>query len=404
MRIHILPRLLLRYSRIVTLLLSFPFLTTAISIACEWDYRIWQVHSKSADPLYRFVQNGKAGYIDGTGKVVIKPQFSAYGNSGDEFHDGLLEIGVSGGQYVDVTGKLVIDKGHGWNFSEGLAAALDRDHRKWGYIDRSGEFAISPRFLTYPKGYVSSFSDGLAMIEVGKKYGYIDRTGEFVIQPRFLHATDFHDGMARVVVAGPCAYHGEGPCPDFRLLGENAQGRATACKFAFIDKSGSIVTSQQYDYAKEFSEGLAPVLIGKKWGYIDKKGRTVIPPGFAEAEPFSDGLARVKLGEQYGYIDHSGILVIPAIYKYAEDFSDGLAVVCNNWSKKSFRYEEFYYINRRGEQAISEQFALASPFFKGLAHVKVRSNKTTDDDEETKGTFAYIDTSGRKVFTYAGEK
>jgi hypothetical protein len=379
-----------------------PFLTTA----CSWDHLIWQIRSKSADPLYRFVQNGKAGYIDRTGKVVIKPQFSAYGNYGDEFHGGLLETGVASGQYVDVTGKLVIDKGHGWNFSEGLAASFDREQQKWGYIDHSGKFAISPRFDTYPNGYVSSFSDGLAVIEVGKKYGYIDHTGEFVIQPRFLHATDFHEGMSRVVVEGPCVKIDTGPCPDFQTVGENAQGNESGCKFTFIDKSGSIVSSQRYDYAKEFSEGLAPVLIGRNWGYIDKKGRIVIQTEFDDAEPFSDGLARVKLGERYGYIDHTGILVIPARYMYAEDFSDELAVVCNDWNEKDFRYEGFYYINRQGKQAISEKFALASPYFKGLAHVKLRSKKkTTDDDEEdVKRIYAYITTSGRRVFTYEGER
>jgi hypothetical protein len=384
--------------------LSVPFLATPVSFACEWDYPIWQVRSKSADPLYRFVQNGKAGYIDSTGKVVINPQFSADGNSGDEFHDGLLEIGVSDGRYVDVTGKLIIDKGHGWDFSEGLAASFDREQQKWGYIDRSGKFAISPRFGTYPNGYVSSFSDGLAVIEVGKKYGYIDRTGEFVIQPRFLHATDFQEGMARVVVEGPCVYVGNGPCPDVRKVGENGEGKVPSCKFAFIDKSGSIVTSQRYDYAKEFSEGLAPVMIGERWGYIDKKGRMVIPPRFDEAEPFSDGLARVQLGERFGYINPSGGLVIPARFGYAEDFSDGLAVVCKS-REKDVRYN-LYYINHQGKQAIAEKFALASPFFKGLAHVKMSSNKKAadDDDEDAKGLYAYIDTSGRKVFTYEGEK
>lgn len=407
MGMHILLKLLLRYYRISTVLLSISLLTTQGSIACSWDYLIWQIHNKSADPLYRFVQHGKAGYIDRTGKVVIKPQFSAYGNSGHEFHDGLMEIGVSDGRYVDATGKLVIDKGsQGWDFSEGLAVAMNVDHRKWGYIDRSGEFVISPRFDTSPDGYVYSFSDGLALIQAGKKYGYIDRTGEFVIQPRFLFGTDFHEGMARVVAEGPCAYYGEGPCPDFRRLGENGGRTIPPCKFTFIDKSGSIITAERYDYANDFSEGLAAVRIGEKWGYIDKKGRLVIQPRFDEARMFSDGLACVQLGKRYGYIDPNGIFVIPPQFKYAEDFANERAAVSNIWNKEEFVYEEFYYIDKQGEQAITEKFALASAFFKGLAHVKLKSNKktNTDDDDDARWTFAYIDTSGRKVFTYVGER
>ncbi|MBI1766164.1 MAG: WG repeat-containing protein [Acidobacteria bacterium] len=378
------------------------------STACEWDYLIWINHSKSADPLYRFVQKGKAGYIDQAGNILFRPKLNAYGNYGGEFHDGLLEVGVSDGKYADISGTLVIDKGfyRGWDFSEGLAVAMRKDGEKWGYIDRAGKFVISPRFDTYPKGYVHSFSDGLAMIEVAKKYGYIDHTGEFVIQPRFLHATDFNEGMARVVVEGPCVYIGNGPCPDVRMVGESAQGKVSACKFAFIDKSGSIVTIQRYDYAKEFSEGLAPVKIGEKWGYIDKQGRTVIPPRFDEAERFSDGLARVRQGDLYGYVDHKGEYAVQPQYKYADDFSDGLAVVSSSWSQQEFRYEYFYYIDKQGNQAIEEKFALASPFFKGVAHVKLMPDKKRSNTKgnSAEGVFAYISTTGARIFTYWGER
>ena len=138
--------------------------TAAVAFACSWDYPIWIPRSKSADPLYRFVKNGKAGYIDGSGRIVIPPKLKPWGNYGSEFHDGLLEIAVSDGRYVDRTGKLVIDKGfyRGWDFSEGLAVAMRKGENLWGYIDTTGEFAISPRFETSPNGYVYPFFDGLS--------------------------------------------------------------------------------------------------------------------------------------------------------------------------------------------------------------------------------------------------
>jgi hypothetical protein len=277
--------------------------------------------------------------------------------------------------------------------------------RRWGYLDRSGEFIISPRFATYPKGYVSSFSEGLAMVEVAGKHGYIDRTGDFVIQPRFLFGTAFREGMAWVILKGPCAYFGPGPCPDFRMLGQKGRRGGPACKFALIDKSGSIITRERYDHAKDFSEGLAPVRVKEKWGYIDKAGRMVIAPKFAEAEPFSDGLARVNQGNLFGYIDSSGAFVIPPQFKRADDFSDGLAAV-GDWNREGLRYGEFYYINKKGEQAIPEKFALASHFFQGLAHVRLIANpKQTGGDRRTaKGTFAYIDTSGKRIFVYEGNR
>jgi hypothetical protein len=102
------------------------YLLAAFALACSSDYTIWIPRSDSADALYRFVKHGKAGYIDRSGHVVIPPKFRAYGNGLGEFHDGLLEIGLSGGTYVDRTGKVVIGEGlsRGWEFSEGLAAAI----------------------------------------------------------------------------------------------------------------------------------------------------------------------------------------------------------------------------------------------------------------------------------------
>ncbi|HEX4999981.1 MAG TPA: hypothetical protein VFY29_17300, partial [Terriglobia bacterium] len=42
------------------------------ALSCEYSALIWSPE-KSADALYRIVRDGKVGYIDGTGKVVIEP-------------------------------------------------------------------------------------------------------------------------------------------------------------------------------------------------------------------------------------------------------------------------------------------------------------------------------------------
>ncbi|HEX8368611.1 MAG TPA: hypothetical protein VF604_08720 [Pyrinomonadaceae bacterium] len=48
--------------------------------ACSRDYPIWQNRSRDAERLYRFIEGGKAGYIDQTGKIAIKPTLDFYGN------------------------------------------------------------------------------------------------------------------------------------------------------------------------------------------------------------------------------------------------------------------------------------------------------------------------------------
>ena len=119
----------------------------------------WFRHGRS--PLIPVRENFKWGYIDKTGKYVIKPEF-------------------------DLAGY----------FAEGLAAACSG--QKWGYIDKSGSYIIKPQF-----DYGWAFSEGLARVYVGGKYEFIDRTGKVVIWPMQQdESDDFHQGLAAVKVGG----------------------------------------------------------------------------------------------------------------------------------------------------------------------------------------------------------
>ena len=256
------------------LLLLASFISAAF--ACSSDHPIWIPRSQSAEPLYRFFKGEKAGYIDATGRVVIAPTFKTLDtNSRAEFHDGLVEIGVFDGVYADRTGRVVLDKGlyRGWDFSEGLAVAMRRGENVWGYIDRTGEFVIPPQFESSLDSYVHPFSDGFALVEVKRRFGYIDKSGKFAIPPQFLDGSPFADGMARIVTEGPCSYNPEGGCgfanpvypgaeerPPYDPLGQ-ARSKYPPCKFSFTDRAGHILR-QRFDFARDFSEGLAPVRIG----------------------------------------------------------------------------------------------------------------------------------------------
>ncbi|HVO99964.1 MAG TPA: WG repeat-containing protein [Bryobacteraceae bacterium] len=357
----------------------------SVVLGCDAGYRIWIPRSESADPLFRFIKHGKAGYIDATGRVVIPPTLPENVATG-EFHDGLMEVAVFDGEYVDRTGRLVIKKDlyRGWDFSEGLAVAMRNGEKLWGYINTKGDFAISPRFESSLNDYVYPFSDGLAMIKVHGKFGYIDHTGAFAIPPRFPDGTSFSDGMARVVMEGPCVYFPDGACGAFNpvFVGGKQGTKPPPCKFSYIDKTGRVITEQRFDFARDFSEGLAPVKIGALWGFVDKNGKVVIAPRFEDAQPFSSGLSRVRIGGLYGYVDRSGSVVVAPRHKYAEGFSEEFAVVGDLGGT-------YWYIDKEGRRKIPGEYDAASPFFKGLAHVRFMS-----------GGEAYIDSSGRIVFRY----
>jgi hypothetical protein len=76
---------------------------------------------------------------------------------------------------------------------------------KWGYVDRDGKVAITPRF-----DFAGKFTEGLAPVNVGGigvgKWGYVDNTGKAVIAPAFDEASEFLEGLARVKTGGKVGY------------------------------------------------------------------------------------------------------------------------------------------------------------------------------------------------------
>jgi WG containing repeat len=76
--------------------------------------------------LYPVVRDGKYGYADGTGKIVIQPAFKYAA----PFHDGLARVGNTSDRadgFISADGKLAIDLNNFIvyrHFSEGLCCCI----------------------------------------------------------------------------------------------------------------------------------------------------------------------------------------------------------------------------------------------------------------------------------------
>jgi hypothetical protein len=82
---------------------------------------------------------------------------------------------------------------------------------------------------------------------------------------------------------------------------------------------------------ESFQEGLAKILVNKKFGYIDKTGQIVIKPQFESAESFEEGLARIKLNNMWGLIDLTGqIIVNPQFDDLTKSLEDMYIVKIND--------------------------------------------------------------------------
>jgi len=136
------------------------------------------IRATSEDPT-PIQQNGKWGYADKDGKVVIKPQFSRAGR----FSEGLALVWTGGVPLTDPVATSFV---------------------KMGYIDRMGHWIIQSRFKYY---FFDDFSDGLVPFrQQSSKWGYMDGTGKIIIRPRFDWTGTFSAGIAPVLLDGKCAH------------------------------------------------------------------------------------------------------------------------------------------------------------------------------------------------------
>jgi hypothetical protein len=352
--------------------------------------------------LYAILLNGKHGYIDKTGAVVIVPKFD-YAN---DFSESLaaVRMGELWG-FIDTSGEFVVPPKYvlAYDFSDGLAAVdvgSAEAGNKWGFIDKSGKEIIEPRFdiarsFSEDRAPVGVTTQGNGAIERAYKWGIIDRTGKYVIAPRFENCLQFSEGLAQVKVSG---------------------------KMGYVNPAGNMAIQPKYGWAEPFRDGLAMVFEGEpgeglgKLGFIDKSGRVVVPPNLSEADSFSEGLApvRVQRGEEYadingvlhqvedgaanrhgiqggwGYMDHMGRIVIEPVYDDAMRFSEGLAPVLKGDSHNG--EARWGYVDHSGSIVIQPLFKRSGEFKNGLAFVY------TEDEQ------AYIDKTGILIWSAPQEK
>ena len=86
-------------------------------------------------------------------------------------------------------------------------------------------------------------------------------------------------------------------------------------KYNFVDIEGKLMSIEQFENAKDFRNGLAPVQReeGGLWEYINTQGETVIPQNFEAAYEFKEGLAKVYMNNSEEYLINSKGNIIDTI-------------------------------------------------------------------------------------------
>ena len=384
-------------------------LLAMVAAPCSMSFprKLWAKKPGAESKLFAFERDGRVGFIDSTGKIVINPILTVPIEEVGDFVNGRARVGSQG--YIDVTGKLVVHGNYEYlsDFSDGLAhVAMDdpnQEYKKLGVIlDTEGNVVgKAPAFRT------DEFSENLAVFEAEGKpgvrkfqpgnfvyvdypglKGFLDRTGTVVIQPTFAYLGPFVGGLAAAALDGYChlvTWDGgrQGtPTTGYPSSCGGAPADAISpCAVGFINREGKFAIQPRFESARDFREKLAAVRIGGHWGFINTEGSLVIPPRYEEAQSFHEGLAAVMFDGKWGFVDRSGLLTIPARFEQVEPFSDSLAIAHDG--------DRPFYIDRTGQTKFAGPFLEATPFVHGLAAVLL-----------TETHVAYINQAGKTVFEY----
>jgi len=237
-----------------------------------------------------FLGRRKAGVINTKGEYVFEPQFDNF----LAFKNGLAQVSIDGKWgYIDTHGKIVVPPRYplyGTDFDTngtaqvvlGITKKLDGSPKDvelvYGYINTSGELIIRPG--QYEE--VIPFNEGgLAVVRKDGKRGFVNAAG--------IEVVGWFDDAKSFSQVGLAPARKDG-------------------KWGYIDKGGNFVISPQFDDAFNFSpDGNAIVMLGGKKGIVSTKGHYVAMPIFDRVSWFSDdGLANAILDGKSGYIDLKG--------------------------------------------------------------------------------------------------
>lgn len=317
---------------------------------------------KQSDALFPIEVNGKHGYIDKLGNVVIKPEF----DDCFAFSEGYASVkkGKAWG-FINTDGDMVIEPRFADDihcFKEGFAMVSPLGSDLTEFINEKGDTVIMPYNETW-----FEWTEGLLSVSVNDKWGCIDKKGNMVIEPISDEPIEFSEGLADVCIDGVRGY---------------------------IDRTGKFVIPPKYEdeFVSDFREGLATITKFTKLGeenieyYIDKTGRDVFETTFDNADSFSEGLAFVWIGEKAGFIDKTGQMVIELKWDVMSSghFHEGLC----NISGKFKKLRKSGFIDKQGNMVIEPVFNWASSFINGLACVTVNN----------KMDYGYIDKTGKYVW------
>lgn len=284
--------------------------------------------------------NGKIGFLDESGKEVIKCNYiSAKG-----FSDDLCPV-YNGAQWgvINKEGELIVPFSYSDinNFYEGLALVVKDS--KYGYVDKLGKISIPISLIySHQEFYSFDFQHGLATYigdwrfidKAGKlKEGmrFIDKSGEFV-------GDIYTDIDSWISLSGSFKlFSVEKTFPPERPI-DKIQGYTK--KYGIVNSQGLLVTPIVYNWF-EIEGDFIVAMKNDKFGLIDSSGKLILEAKFTEEQVYLE-LNKIQPKKEFdrtynevngvrkvGLINNQGQIILSPIYDSIIEVDEG-SYICEN--------------------------------------------------------------------------
>jgi hypothetical protein len=141
------------------------------------------------------LKDGKVGYIDGAGKLILQAVFETFPNylKRGQFTSGLALLRYKGKfGLVDKNGKVIVPLNF-FNLGDVHTLLAFQSEKGWGYMDLSTKVLIEPVYQ-----FAESFKDGIAIVEKNGMQGVIDTKGVELIPASFQSVVRFGKNLLQV--------------------------------------------------------------------------------------------------------------------------------------------------------------------------------------------------------------
>lgn len=393
--------------------------------------------------LYRIYENGKYGYIDSTGNVVIQPSYIFSSKFTDSGYATIITNLENYGDDSVVISYNVINTFNEICLDTAQNVYLSKKNIDWfNNIEKADTLIMQYRYgaLEFNTAFLSNLLPNenriLYQSQGSQCFGYKDMRGNIKVEPKFKHAGNFNCGVA--------------------IVSDTAQADMLRLnKYTLIDINGEKITSEKYFQIEDFIENKSiatkvsfandeieleqvimdnkglilsaplPCRLGNLFHFVGKNSRhlavielydlnffTFVDDNgenltdfdndglinfqtetFSDVRPFSEGYCGAKLSldnnEGWYFLNQNFELASTICFDSINYFSEGYVAVKEK-SMSDFKRTKWGYLNSEFKQSIDYLYDECGAFKNGLAYFKKQGRITSIE--------GYINKSGNIIW------